>query len=1495
MCIFTFGPQYDRFLSQIVSFKVQAALVSLMSRKDTAAARLGPNGRRPLLLTFDGNNRQMLNEIRDSLSHLRKNDVDGPFSDYLHPSSGSGLQLPASLKQDLSQSTPNLLDKPSSSVGGQGSKMTRRDTSHHKTLAVIRDSLRPFQTDASCSTNGAPSLHNGIGGGGGSDNSSVASSTSSYATSSDPEPSPSKVQAITQHGFEEDLAVRALKLANNNPEAALVLLFDIIKRNSAGLPPYAMTPRSNLGPSSPAASETNSVRSDSPGLGSHHRQHQQQLQHQSQQQQARQHLMTNGLQTPPPLPPRAPINTGPNQRGQTPPPVTEATIVGQQSVAFSQNMALLQQVNHHYHQTSTKSQVHHQTVMLGPGAHQQQQLSGGGTVVPQGHVQQMIQLINPSQSAYLHSSVSGATASVVYATPVAVTVNGGAGKLVQQQQQQHLIGYQRGMSPLGLNSSRESNSANSTPAPSPSPMLSQQLQGLFLSSPSSTPSSSTARYTSQQQQAPPPPYSQAQAQIQAQRLGGIAGLSSTASSSLGSDSTDPLRPSPLLDVTMLSDIQQQQQFNQQHQLLQKTKLVASTAVSATRMPMSSNHMPVIMPSVRSKEVTKPMPQTATVPVAPSNSAASHNQNLNNGIAGGTSGLSSPQNNYVSQFQAQISSLSQIPNHSNNNHNYHQQQQHHQLKQVGVSVAVGHQQPQHTPRIMSATPPRRDNNVQQVEPNNTQQHMNAVVPHLLRNGGLGQTGGLTSEHLAALTTASAGQPTTLAGRQHYGNQSLFSPHIIRGKGVVASLYRQLNMQDTPGSTPCSESPVPRATNNSPMSILSTTSSPSTNSDIPVHDKPPPPYPGKGIGQPPAINPPLLPPRIPLKPPPPPPPNEQDGTSQQGPFPSQVQVTSLSSSPSSSTVHQSGSTATTIFQLPAACTQQLQQQPDAGIVTTSSSPLPQAESSTPPSETDETDTDASSVSASSKGGTGTGGEVKAGRPQHETTRCLSPLPQRKSDARERDRLRCDTKVRVYSPQAFKFYMEQHVENVLKSHTQRMNRRLQLEKEMAKVELSEEAARQMRKMLHQKESNYIRLKRAKMDPCMFDKIKTLGVGAFGEVALVRKKDVGSLYAMKTLTKSNVIKRNQVAHVKAERDILAEADNEWVVKLYYSFQDEQNLYFVMDYVPGGDLMGQLIRKEILDEPLAQFYIAELVLAIESVHRMGFIHRDIKPDNILIDRDGHIKLTDFGLCTGFRWTHNSKYYQKDGSHARQDSMEVNCQLDEKCRCEILKPLEQRRQREQKRGQAHSLVGTPNYIAPEVLLRLGYTKVCDWWSVGVILYEMVIGQPPFYANTPLETQYKVIHWKDTLNMQHCMNISPGAQDLIRQLLQGPESRLGRNGAQEIKQHPFFATINFEGLRRQPAPEKPTIRFLTDTSNFDPVDPDKLRTNDSEAGSKKADSKTENGKHPEHAFFEFTFRRFFDDGGHPCSLPSGPSPAQQQHHQQQNHQADQESNNSPVYV
>ncbi|XP_041661154.1 serine/threonine-protein kinase LATS1 [Cheilinus undulatus] len=485
--------------------------------------------------------------------------------------------------------------------------------------------------------------------------------------------------------------------------------------------------------------------------------------------------------------------------------------------------------------------------------------------------------------------------------------------------------------------------------------------------------------------------------------------------------------------------------------------------------------------------------------------------------------------------------------------------------------------------------------------------------------------------------------------------------------------------------------------------------------------------------------------------------------------------------------------------------------------------------------------------------------------------SPVPVRRNK-KDEERRGESGRIALYSPQAFKFFMEQHVENILKNHQQRIRRRKQLESEMQRVGLSSEAQEQMRMMLCQKESNYIRLKRAKMDKSMFKRIKTLGIGAFGEVCLARKEDTGALYAMKTLRKKDVLLRNQVAHVKAERDILAEADNEWVVRLYYSFQNKDNLYFVMEYIPGGDMMSLLIRLGIFKEELAQFYIAELTCAVESVHKMGFIHRDIKPDNILIDRDGHIKLTDFGLCTGFRWTHDSKYYQS-GDHVRQDSMDFSKEWEDptNCRCtDRLKPLERRKARQHQRCLAHSLVGTPNYIAPEVLLRTGYTQLCDWWSVGVILYEMVVGQPPFLATTPLETQLKVINWKSMLHIPPSAKLSPEASDLIVKLCRGPEDRLGKNGADEIKAHPFFRGIDFSSdLRQQMAPYIPTIAHSTDTSNFDPVDPDKLWSSDSDSEDNHNDTLNgwfRNGKHPEHAFYEFTFRRFFDDNGHPYSCP-----------------------------
>jgi protein-serine/threonine kinase len=203
------------------------------------------------------------------------------------------------------------------------------------------------------------------------------------------------------------------------------------------------------------------------------------------------------------------------------------------------------------------------------------------------------------------------------------------------------------------------------------------------------------------------------------------------------------------------------------------------------------------------------------------------------------------------------------------------------------------------------------------------------------------------------------------------------------------------------------------------------------------------------------------------------------------------------------------------------------------------------------------------------------------------------------------------------------------------------------------------------------------------------------------------------------------------------------------------------MEFLPGGDLMTMLIKYEIFSEDITRFYMAELILAIEAVHKLGFIHRDIKPDNILLDHQGHIKLTDFGLSTGFYKEHNIGYYHQLLSESKSRPSENRNSIIDQIQLTVSNRSQVNTWRKSRRQLAYSAVGTPDYIAPEVLSRKGYDFSCDWWSLGTIMFECLIGWPPFCAKDPLDTYWKIMHWSQFLQFPPDQPLNPWTEDFLR--------------------------------------------------------------------------------------------------------------------------------------
>jgi len=290
-------------------------------------------------------------------------------------------------------------------------------------------------------------------------------------------------------------------------------------------------------------------------------------------------------------------------------------------------------------------------------------------------------------------------------------------------------------------------------------------------------------------------------------------------------------------------------------------------------------------------------------------------------------------------------------------------------------------------------------------------------------------------------------------------------------------------------------------------------------------------------------------------------------------------------------------------------------------------------------------------------------------------------------------------------------------------------------------------------------------------FKMIKVIGKGSFGKVFLVREIKTDKMFALKVLRKDNIIKRNQVEHTRTERSVLGYVNHPFIVGLKMAFQSKEKLYFVLDYCAGGELFFHLSKVGKFPEPRARFYAAEIVLAIAYVHNLDIIYRDLKPENVLLDARGHVRLTDFGLS-------------KEGISSSSSG-------------------------------ATSFCGTPEYLAPEILNRKGHGRAVDWWSLGALLYEMLTGLPPFYCRDRERLFEKIRKGQ----LDYPRSLSSRSHTLLLGLLtKDPNKRLGSGpkDAEEIKHHIFFSEINWSMLAKgeTPPPWDPQIHGSLDTSQFD---------------------------------------------------------------------------------
>ena len=517
-------------------------------------------------------------------------------------------------------------------------------------------------------------------------------------------------------------------------------------------------------------------------------------------------------------------------------------------------------------------------------------------------------------------------------------------------------------------------------------------------------------------------------------------------------------------------------------------------------------------------------------------------------------------------------------------------------------------------------------------------------------------------------------------------------------------------------------------------------------------------------------------------------------------------------------------------------------------------------------------------------------------------------------------------VENAAAAKIYLESHFNAVFATKiTPRSMRRKTMERKLFNLPMTNEQRHKKRQEWHTAESHHLRQTRTLKSQTLkrqtikgvhisnYDIVRVLGKGSFGVVRLVREKSEAAghpnsndsepyqdldgspaplvqgtpppprakkqVYAMKVIRKSDMLRNSQEGHLRAERDFLVASENSrWVVPLIASFQDNNNLYLVMEYMVGGDFLGLLLREDILDENVAKWYIAEMILCIEEAHRMNWIHRDVKPDNFLITASGHLKISDFGLAFDGHWTHNQTYYNEQrygllrdlDLQVKGDAQDCDEELErqeDRLKMELIHgkmtarerfeakhdgangPVLDWLNRTQRRHFAKSVVGTSQYMAPEVIKGESYDGRCDWWSIGIILYECLYGCTPFFCDNRQATKARILDHKKYLRFPPeqryarpnidrvpLMPVSRNAMDLMMRLLNEKEDRLSArrykendailqqralrtrhvrnfnctgqivypNDNEDIKNHHFFRNIQWSTLHLTRPPFVPRV-------------------------------------------------------------------------------------------